>query len=279
MKIWAHTLVKNEGRWLWFSVTSIIDYVDKILLWDTGSSDLSLKIEHDLLALYPDKIIFKKRIQKKPEEFALVRQEMLDSTDSDWFLMLDGDEIWWKDSIEKITGVIKDEGGRIESIFVPTVNVVGDMFHHQGQLAGKYKFGKFTGHYNLRAINRNIPGLHSQGAHGVWGWADDSNKMIQDRDNSKLKFVDSPYLHTTFVQRSSDRVGDFDVAKRKLKLKYEIGETFPKDFYFPEALFVTRPDYIQTPWAVMPLGFKFKAYIETPLKYIKRKLWTGKPGY
>jgi hypothetical protein len=39
LKITAHTLVKNEARFVWYSVMSVIEHVDKILLWDTGSTD------------------------------------------------------------------------------------------------------------------------------------------------------------------------------------------------------------------------------------------------
>ena len=43
-KIWAHTLVKNEERFIWFSVMSVIVNVDKVLIWDTGSTDDTVKI-------------------------------------------------------------------------------------------------------------------------------------------------------------------------------------------------------------------------------------------
>ena len=62
---------------------------------------------------------------------------------------------------------------------MPTFNLVGDIFHYQEEAAGKYRFGDLKGHYNLRAVKRDIPGLHSEGSHGVWGWADQDNKQIQ----------------------------------------------------------------------------------------------------
>ena len=278
MEIWAQTMVKNEARWLWYSVTSVIDHVDKVLLWDTGSTDESLEIEKALLNKYPNKILFKQREQKTPEDFTIVRQEMLDATKSNWFLMLDGDEIWWEDSIKKVISEINTNND-IESVVVPTINVVGDIFHRQNELAGRYKFGNKFGHYNLRAVNRNIPGLHSQGEHGVWGWADEDNKMIQDREESSVGFVDGPYLHTTFLQRGSSKGDDKNVIKRSKKLKYEFGENLPKDFFYPESLFKDRPEMILSPWGVMTNNFKFKAFFETPARQIKRKVWLGKPGY
>jgi glycosyltransferase involved in cell wall biosynthesis len=279
MEIWAHTLVKNEARWLWYAVSSVASHVDKILLWDTGSTDGSCEIEKELEKKYPGKIILRDRRQETVGDFAKVRQEMLDATKSDWFLMLDGDEIWFEDSIRKVIETINKEKNDIESIVVPTINLVGDIFHFQEESAGRYHFGDRTGHYNLRAINRNIPGLHSQGEHGIWGWADGEGRMIQDRDPGKIKFVNAQYLHTTFLQRGGSIGKDREVIKRSKKLKYELGKNFPVDYYYPEVFFRDRPDFIQNPWSTMSAPFGFRAFFETPLRKIKRKFWYGKAGY
>lgn len=273
MQIWAHTLVKNEVKWLWYSVTSVIDYVDRLLLWDTGSIDGSIEIARELKERYPKKVFLRERKQTTAEEFTSVRQEMLDTTDSDWFLMVDGDEIWYRDSIKKVVDQIKKEE-KIESIIVPTINLIGDIFHYQEKQAGMYRFGNLAGHYNLRAIKKDIPGLHSQGVHGVWGWADGEGKMIQDRET--YKFVDGPYIHATNLPRSTS---DSDVLKRKKKLRFEIGNDFPKDFFYPEVFFKDRPDFIPSPWYTMSKPFTFRAFFETPLRKIKRRLVKKKIGY
>lgn len=278
MAICAHTLVKNEEKWLWYSVISAIDYVDKVLLWDTGSTDESVQIEKELLKKYPDKIILKSRPQKTAEEFTDVRQEMLEATKADWILMLDADEIWYRDSIKKVVDLIKNKGNSLESIVVPTINLVGDIFHKQEEIAGRYKLAGRVGHLNLRALNVKIPGLHSQGKHGVWGWADNDNKMIQEREEDKIKFVDAPYIHTTFLQRGG-KGNDGVVVKRKKKLKYEIGESFPLDFYYPECLFEDKPVFVENPWKKMTNAFKFRALFETPLRMLKRRIWWGRAGY
>jgi hypothetical protein len=64
-----------------------------------------------------------------------------------------------------------------------------------------------------------------------------------------------------------------------MKLKYEIGEPFPKDFYYPEVFFRPRPEIVESPWKVMNPKFKFRALFETPPRKIKRRLWWGKAGY
>lgn len=274
-EVWAHTLVKNEENWLWYSVNSVIKNVDKLLLWDTGSTDASLLIEKALTEKYPDKIIYRKTEQSSAEDFTKVRQEMLDATKGDWFLMLDADEIWWRESIEKVVGFVRSQSSEeYESVVVPTINLVGDIFHYQGSSAGKYRFGNLRGHYNLRMVKTNIPGLRSLGSHGVWGWADGSGKMIQDRN--LYKFIDAPYLHATNLVRSP---ADSMVIKRKKKFRYEIGESFPFNYFYPEVFFENKPDFVSSPWSVMESGFKFRAFFETPLRKINRAVFTRKVGY
>jgi glycosyltransferase involved in cell wall biosynthesis len=273
----AHILVKNEARFIWYSVSSIVNYVDKVLLWDTGSTDESLAIEKELVKKYPGKIIFKETPASQFDE-EKIRQQMLDQTSSDWFVVIDADEIWWEDSMRNLLLEINNNGDKLESIVVPVVLPVGDIFHRQEESAGRYNLAGKTGHYNLRAVNRNIPGLHSLGVHGVWGWVDGEGRMIQDRDVSKIGYIDAPYLHMTYLERAGDGK-DADVFKRKMKLKHEIGDPFPLDFYYPEVFFKDRPEFIPSPWRVMTKSFKFRAFFETPLRKIKRRIWKGRVGY
>lgn len=277
MKIVAHTLVKNEQRFLWFSINSVINYVDKILIWDTGSTDKTREIIKILKTKHKGKIETKSLKNITSKEFPQIRQQMLDSTDGDWILMLDGDEIWWEDSIKKICSLIQREGNKIESIVVPNYMLIGDMYHYQEKKAGQYRFGKRKGHYNLRALSTRIPGLKSKGRHGIWGWVGKSEKRIQER--KKIKYVNAPYFHASFLQRSGSIKKEKDVPKRKRKLKYEIGNSFPLDFYYPEAFFRKRSQMIPSPWNTFDNKYKIRAIIETPLKKIKRRIIPSKVGY
>lgn len=278
MNVCAHTLVKNEARWLWYSVTSAIDFVDKVMLWDTGSSDGTLDIIRELQKKYPEKINFKKYPIQNADEFALIRQEMLLETKSDWILMLDGDEIWWRQSLKKIIDTLRKKGNDIESIYVPTINTIGDIFHYQENKAGNYNFGEKVGHYNLRVLSSRIPGLRSEGRHGIWGWVDSSGKMIQER-KEKLAFVDAPYLHNTFLPRALNLKADNAVIKRKKKYKFELGEKFPFNFFYPESLFEDRPQMVPSPWNTRDAKYIIRATVETPLKKLKRRLSRSPVGY
>ncbi len=277
MIIYAHTLFKNEERWLWFAVTSVIDHVDKLLLWDTGSTDRSWEIAKQLKSKYKDKIDLRQYGEVTPETFPEVRQKMLEATDADWFIVVDADEIWWDKDIKCLTTQLRQGfAGQAESIVVRNINLVGDVYHHFEESASNYTFGKLKGSYALRAIKRNIKGLCSEGRHGVWGWSD-GQKQIQDRNT--YKFVDALYLHTTFLPRGVNRFSDEKVPKRAKKLKYEIGAEFPIDYYYPECLFKERPEFIKSPWNKMTTSYYLKALIQTPFKKLKRRFKNEKVGY
>jgi len=274
----AHVLVRNEARFVWFAVMSVINYVDSVLLWDTGSVDETRVILKEIKKLYPNKVDLRFLEEVSINEFKDIRQAMLEATQTDWFLMVDGDEIWWEDSIQKVISEIK-VGSDIESVVVPTFNLVGDIYHYQEELAGLYQLAGRKGHYNLRAINRGIPGLKSSGPHGTWGWVDENDKMIQDRDAKKVKFMAAPYLHASFLERAGSKKADQAVPKRAKKLKHEIGIEFPRDYYYPEVFFRDRPMIIPSPWQTMTLPFYLRSLIETPLRKLKRRVLPTQVGY
>lgn len=296
MKISAHVLVKNEASFIWYAVMSVINHVDRVRIWDTGSTDgtkeiikeimkipsISKKIfyeEHNIVNFDEEKMRQLMLDKEEINTFTSVRQEMLNKTSADWFIVVDGDEIWWDDSIKKVTDFIRKFGNEYESIVIPTVNLVGDIYHYQEKQAGRYHLAGRVGHYNLRAINKNIPGLKSLGEHGIWGWADSENKMIQDRDQNKIKYIDAPYLHATHLERAANRKADFNVFKRSFKLKHEIGNKFPLDYYYPEVLFRKRPEIVASPWIKMTTKFYIRSIFETPLRKIKRRVLPAKIGY
>lgn len=277
--IWVHTLVKNEERYLWYGVMSVIDFVDRVLLWDTGSTDQTVQIIHEIQKLKGEKIDFQEVGEVDPAEFTEVRQKMLDRTKSDWFLIVDGDEVWWENSIQKVVETIKQEGDKLETIVSPYYNIIGDIYHHQEEAGGGYQIDQRHGHINIRAVNRKIPGLHLEKPHGQQGFYDGDGRLIQERDKKYRKFIDAPYLHFTNMIRSS-KIYDNKVPKRKNKFKYEIGIPFPQNFSYPEVLSKGAPQFIPSPWQKMSTGYITRASVETILKKVKRKIAPSKSiGY
>ena len=270
--IWVNTLVKNEERYLWYSVTSVIKHVDKILLWDTGSTDKTLEIIKLLQKENPEKIDFKEAGDVDINQFTMVRQEMLDATKSDWIIILDGDEIWWDKSIAQLVDNIQREGDKLETIVSPYYNIIGDIYHYQEEVAGGYVIDKKSGHINIRALNRKIPGLHLEKPHGQQGFYDNDGVLIQNRNRKFRKFLNYPYFHFTNMTRSSTKLNDSNVPKRWLKYKYELGIPFPQDFKYPEAFYLPRPEIVPSPWERMSNSYRIRAIAETALKKAKRRI-------
>ena len=255
--ITVHCLVKNEENFIWFAINSVIDNVDKVIVWDTGSSDRTVEI---IKTIKSPKIEFEEKGKAGAETLVQHRQEMIDQTETDWIMILDGDEVWWDDTIKNLKLKIKSSEHNL--IVSSCYMAVGDIFHYQEEEAGRYKIHDMSGHLNIRFI-RNFPGLKVSGVYPNEAYTDSQGKKLQNFPKEKIFFSEEKYLHLSHLLRSN---------KKRPKYKYELGMTFPKDFYYPEVFFRPRPEIVPSPWKVADASYKFVAGIETPIKKIKRRL-------
>lgn len=263
MKIWAHTIVHNEDKFVWFAIMSVVDYVDKVVVWDTGSTDRTVEIIREIRKTQGNKVDFKEVGEVDKYAFTKMRQRMLDETKADWILILDGDEIWWKSSIKRVVDTIKNDGDKIDAIVVQFYVPLGDIYHYQEELAGQYELLGRKGHYNLRLINKNIPGLHVNLPYGQEGYFDKDKLPIQQRE--KIIFIDAPYFHTTHLTRSS-------AVRLYNKVKFELGSKFPKSFTYPDIFYLPHPSIVSSPWQNAGFKFLLMAAILTIPRKIKRRL-------
>lgn len=259
MKIWANTIVNNEENFIWFALMGVVDYVDRILVWDTGSTDKTVEI---IKTIDSSKIDFTEVGKVDPMEFTKMRQRMLEESKCDWILILDGDEIWWEESIKKVVSEINKKR-EIEGIVVPMVVPVGDIYHLQDGSAGRYNILGRTGHLSLKAFSKNIPGLHVDWPYGKEAFFDKDNHLIQERE--KIIFVDAPFLHVTHLKRSPKK-------REYEKFKYELGNKVKEGFKFPEVLNKEYPPLISSPWIKITGIKKLKSQLLTPLRKLKRRL-------
>lgn len=272
-KIIVHCLVRNEENFIWYALNSVLPYVDKLLVWDTGSDDKTVEI---IKSIKDSKISFKEVGVVNQDSFTDIRNKMLSETDKDkfdWLMLLDGDEVWPERSIKKVIKNIEDNQDT-QAFFVKTYNVVGDIYHRQPDSAGKYHIKDKKGHLSVRFINlKKIPNLNVSLPHGQQGYFS-GNKLIQDLP--KVRFVDTFYIHTTHLDRSSQ---DKKTLKRGFKKKYELGIKINSSD-IPQVFYKKIPSFV--PVVNRPRGLitYLKCLFFTPLKYFKRQFTnTSKSGY
>lgn len=265
MKIWANTIVNNEENFIWFAIMSVVDYVDQIIVYDTGSTDKTVEIIKEIQKIKKGKIQFKEVGVTSDSDFPKLRQRMLEESKCDWILILDGDEIWWRDSIKKVVDKIQKDGEEIEGIVVPMLVPVGDIYHLQEEKAGQYNLLGRKGHLSLRVMSKKIPGLHVDWPYGKESFFDENKKLIQERE--KIIFLEAPYLHATHLKRSS-------LNRTSNKYKYELG-TVNDNFKYPEVFYKEYPKIIPTPWRKISGKDLIFSKALTPLRKIKRRIMTS----
>ena len=89
----SHTIVKNEEGWIKPALLSVIDKADRLLVWDTGSTDKTVEL---IKSINSEKIEFKQCGPVDRKQLVDLRNEQIRTTQTPWFLLLDGDEVWPK---------------------------------------------------------------------------------------------------------------------------------------------------------------------------------------
>lgn len=275
MKIVSQTLVKNDQRWIWFALRSVIDWVDEAMVWDTGSEDQTLEI---IKSLDNPKVKIKKVVVESASEHSQRRQEMLEATFADWFIILDGDEVWWRESISQLIEAIYSHPNAA-AIISPFYNAVGDIWHFQNPSQINYQIHNLKGGYTLRAINRNISGLHITNPHGRQEYQTGSGQALQSLPVSRLVFVDAPYLHLTHLHRSVS-LADRNTLKRSFKYRYDLGYRFPPEMPPPEVFYFPRPALVSDPFIKRSLTYTVMSTVVGVGRSLKRGLFPStKSGY
>lgn len=256
MKLVAHCIVKNEERFVWYAIESVLPHVDKVVVWDTGSTDDTVKI---IRSIKNEKVVFKEVTLTAKETMAYYRNKMLEEHTGDWIMILDGDEIWEDRGMREAKNLM--ENPHTDVIISPVVVAVGDLYHIQDQRAGKYRIAGRVGHYNLRFL-RYKPSIQVVGTYPLEGYTN-STTLLQDYSAPTLVFQTVPYLHASHLVRSK--------AKSD-KVKYELGHALPFDYYYPESFFYPRPQSVPFVWEKRDPQYTKRAVWQTPLKAVKRRI-------
>jgi glycosyltransferase involved in cell wall biosynthesis len=253
----AQMVVKNEERFVWFAVVAVLPFVERFLITDTGSTDRTWSV---LSSIKDPKIVLKRR----RESVVTVRQRQLTQTKTPWFLLVDGDEIWPKKQLVQLLKLTKELPKGKLAVVNRTRNCVGDVWHYLPKETGRYQFGQWRGHLNIRLM-RTLP----YEIEGTYPWeeyrlAGESINQMAER----LELTNSWLLHVTHLSRSSAN-GHVPLGRRKQLL--ETGLPI-RQGDLPEVLFQNRPDDITNPLEKRSGWYEIAAQLITPLKQVKRMM-------
>jgi len=271
--ITAQVMVKNEDQWIWYALKSVLDFVDRLLIYDTGSKDKTVSI---IKTINSPKIVFEEKQASRPAELTALRQKQLERTETDWLLVLDGDEVWPRKALIEAREMIVNSSLDIWGIVVPAWNLINDLYHFHPEsqdFQWPYAPRERKGWMNLRFIRRDIPGLHLEGDYPDEAYCLKGGKALQELGEKRLGFLENRYFHLTYLKRSSLRGESSWGLKRGPRKIPEIGRRLPKLVSFPEVFYLPKPEIVPSCWRKPPLRDKIKAVILTPLKWLKRLIF------
>lgn len=268
-EVTVHMVVRNEDQFIWYAISSIINYVKRVIIYDTGSTDKTVDI---IKSFKSQKITFEEKRNINAIELVKLRQEQIKKTETDWIWIVDGDEIYPRITVEEILDYInsrKDYKGGV----VRRYDLLGDIYHYQREDVGAYNLLGHKGHLVLRLINiKKIPNLRLQGIYPYEGYFDEKGKSVIDYPPKDFFFTKNKIFHAMYLKRSS-LGGKLQNTLHRNKYKIETGYELPPTTNFPEVFFYKRP--VQVPDMTKPRNatYDILASLVTPVKKVKRKIW------
>lgn len=263
--ITAHMIVKNEDQWVWYAVQSVLPYVDQFLITDTGSTDHTLAI---LRTIHSPKIVLDHKETRTGRDVTKVRTEQLAKTKTDWFWVVDADEIYPEATAREVVAAIR--AGQYEGVSVRRYDLLGDVYHRQKESVGTYRMFGVEGHLVLRALSRRrLPGLALQGDYPLEGYYDQDGRPVLEHDPSLHKITKGTLYHAMYLKRSSQGA---QLSWMPNRSKYKIETGLPVPGPLPEVFSLPRPPHVPDPLARRSLAYELAARVLTPIKNLKRSL-------
>jgi glycosyltransferase involved in cell wall biosynthesis len=271
-KIVGHMIVKNEERFIWYSISSVLPFLDKLIIFDTGSTDKTLDL---IKCIQSPKIELFEKDTVNDKTHTELRNEMIKLSPKskyDWIMIVDGDEIWPEDQLRKTI----EELGKTDAntVVVRTKNVVGDIYHALPEAAGQYQILGKKGHLAMRFLRTDIKNLRVVNPHGGQTYLN-GDTPVHEQTRQEILMLPYYYIHTTHLRRSSQ---DKTTLKRSFKYKYELGDEISKT-KLPEVFFVERPLTVPDVTGEMDIFTYALCSIFTIPRRIRRKFFRLKSGY
>lgn len=219
----VHCLIKNEDAFIRYALLSVIDAADKVLVYDTGSTDATVSIVRELQAQYQGKIMLEEKGPCDKARHTALRQEMIVATTTEWFMILDGDEVWTKRGMAEAIGHMRE--GSADIIETYFYECVGDIYHTH----------KKPGYKTIRFARTSS--VRWQGEYGL-DLLVDATSGVSAIDCQKTVQLCEKYWHMTHLVRSSIDAKDYSSGgprQEKIRLTYtwigkKISESVPEVF-------------------------------------------------
>jgi glycosyltransferase involved in cell wall biosynthesis len=245
--ITAHCLVKNEENFIWYSINSVLPYIDKMIIFDTGSTDRTVEIVKKTQESLREegKILFEERGAVDLQGHTKLRNEMIEKTETDWFMILDGDEVWPDEQIRLTIEQLKDLTKEKNCILSRFYLSAGDIYHYSTW--GQYRYPwRLKGNFTPRFI-RKINGIR-------WGGKFDQDTLFY-QDNTKVLteencFVSDRYFFHYGILPRSSKDGDVKLGHGRRPVNYTIlgflghGKKLPKGITPPDIINGSRPNFV-----------------------------------
>jgi hypothetical protein len=264
--ITAHMIVKNDDCWVWFAIQSTIDYVDRFLITDSGSSDQTLSI---IQSIKNPKIELNQIKANTPAQVVALRKKHLAQTKTRWLWMIDADEIYPNKTSAEILSLIANKPN-LAGVLVRRFDMLGDMHHFQPdeRVGGYTIFGRIA-HYSPRLIRTSIPGLTLAGEYPNEGFYDKNGQALLDYDANLFGITQNRYLHATYLKRSS-LGATLQSTFHRDKFKQEWGKKLLQS-NLPEVFYAKRPREVSDPLVHRSAAYALSSALVTPAKMLKRR--------
>lgn len=253
----AQMVVKNEENFVWFAVMAVLPFVHKFLVTDNGSTDRTWEM---LNKIKSHKLVLKRSSQS----VIALRRKQLQETQTKWFLLVDGDEIWPKKQILKLLQIIKKCPEKKIAVVNKTKNCVGDAWHYLPEETGKYEFFGKKGNFNIRLMRSSPYRIK-----GSYPWEEYRLKgQSINQQEEKLAYSSAWYLHCLHLKRSSTR--ERTTGRRKFVIEKGISI---KKSELPEVFFQKYPQGISDPLLKRNNYYEIKVSLISPMKRLKRMIF------
>ena len=125
-----HCRVRNEEHFVGASIRSILPLAARVLVYDTASTDRTLAV---IEAIGSPKIEIVRKPACAPMALTQLRNEMVERTTTEWYMLVDGDEIYPEHAIEALAGFMERVSPNVHRVvinrrhFVRSFNFVSAM--------------------------------------------------------------------------------------------------------------------------------------------------------